>query len=179
MHQQWHFKYHSQRQREAFTNICRYVHSLLLINFTDTENCTYRLAVHTRHSKQSTKLVIAPYSSASIDHASSFFRNLTKYKIYTYTQRSSFQLQFFNKVKGTSILQPLPINPHRSCLTWPYNHKTKRLKLFYTITDRSQQALRNITKPRICPHNILATVTFHHKAATTIRSSQGLPNITL
>ena len=125
------------------------------------------------------KLVIAPYSSAMIDNASSFFRNFTKHKIYTYTQRSSFQLQFINKVRGTSLLQPLPINHNTSCLTWPYNHKTKRLKLFYTITDRSQQALRNITKPRICHHNILATVTFHHKAATTIRSSQGLPNITL
>jgi len=54
IHKQWHFKYHNQRQREAFTNIRRYIHSLLLMNFTDTENCTYRLAVHTRHSKQST-----------------------------------------------------------------------------------------------------------------------------
>jgi len=96
IHQQWHFEHHSQRQQEAFTNIGRYVHSLLLINSTEAENCTYRLAVHIRHSSQSTiykaKLVIAPYSSASIDHASSFFLNLTKHKIYTYTQRSSLQL---------------------------------------------------------------------------------------
>ena len=102
----------------------------------------------------------------SIDHASSFFRNLTKYKIYTYTQRSSFQLQFFNKVKGTSLLQPLPITPHRSCLTWPYNHKTKSLTLF--INRRlisTRPALRNFSKPRIYTHNIPATFTTLHKAS--------------
>ena len=38
-------------------------------------------------------------------------RNLTKHKIYTYTQRSSFQLQFINKVKGTSLLQPPQVLP--------------------------------------------------------------------
>ena len=56
VHQQWHIKYHRQRQREAFTNICRYVHSLLLINFTDTENYTYRLVIHIPHSRQRTHI---------------------------------------------------------------------------------------------------------------------------
>ena len=56
IHQQCHFKYHSQRQREAFSDIRRYIHSVLLINFTDTEYCTYRLAVHIRHSSQSTHI---------------------------------------------------------------------------------------------------------------------------
>jgi len=56
IHQQWHFQHHSQRQQEAFTNIGRYVHSLLLINFTGRENYTYRLAVHIRHTRQSTHI---------------------------------------------------------------------------------------------------------------------------
>ena len=56
IYQQWHFKYNSQRQREAFSDIRRYIQSVLLINFTDTEYCTYRLAVHIRDSSQSTHI---------------------------------------------------------------------------------------------------------------------------
>jgi len=87
-------------------------------------------------------------------------------KIYTHT-KFQLHLQFINKVKGASLLQPLPINHLKSCLTWYYNHTTKRLTPFITITDRSQQVstMRNFTKLRICTHNLLARVTFHHKAS--------------
>ena len=127
---------------------------------------SYTFVIQSKAPIYKAKLVIAPYSSAMIDHASSFFRNFTKHKIYTYTQDSSLQSQFINKVKGTSLLQPLPINHHSSCLTWPYNHKTKRLTLFINRQSISTRpASRNLTKPRIYTHNIPATVTTHHKAS--------------
>jgi len=70
---------HSQTPVDTYT-IC-FSPTLQTLNIEHTGS-PYTFVIQAKAPTYKAKLVIVAYNSASIDHASSFLRNLTKYKIH-------------------------------------------------------------------------------------------------